>query len=238
MSLLVHRGGHIVTRDDLALVPVSQATDSYLPVPHEHLAETLSTIGQDILKGFTLHKEQYALARDGNQLFGVHVFKSADTELGLSIGFREQLRQEHGHRYRHRRGGIRLRHLALTGNINDHEKAHAERLAGIGRRRHRDALPQSEEFPKDSRRQRDLERPEAYDTEAFKLIGLMFGTDTTPGNCRSSRTNGCSGAYGICSPEHVEFLQRLHGIAQVLSAGHDHGKTYPTAYPADGELRR
>src|SRR5512135_1718375 len=88
MSLLVHRGGHTVTKDELAFIPVPEATESYLPVPHNHLAETLSIIGQDILKGFTLHKEQYALARDGNQLFALHTYKASHAELGLSIGFR------------------------------------------------------------------------------------------------------------------------------------------------------
>jgi len=51
MSLVVHAGGRVVTRDDLALVEVPPATDSYYPVPHERLSESLSTIGRDILKG-------------------------------------------------------------------------------------------------------------------------------------------------------------------------------------------
>jgi len=52
-------------------VPVPEATESYIPVPHNHLVDTLSTIGRDILTGFSAEKEQYALARDGNQMFGV-----------------------------------------------------------------------------------------------------------------------------------------------------------------------
>src|SRR5512137_1318660 len=88
MGLVVHAGGRVVTRDDLALVEVPPATDSYSPVPHERLADTLSTIGRDILKGFALEKEQYALAREGKQMFGVLVFQNDSTELGLSIGFR------------------------------------------------------------------------------------------------------------------------------------------------------
>ena len=75
MSLIVHRGGNMVTRDDLSLVPQPEATETYIPVPHNHLADTLSTIGQDILKGFTLCKEKYALAREGKQMFGIIVFR-------------------------------------------------------------------------------------------------------------------------------------------------------------------
>lgn len=84
MSLLIHRGGQIVTRDDLALVPVPKATDSYIPVPHNNLADTLSTIGRDILKGFTLSNEQYALAREGQQMFGVLAFRNDHAEQGLN----------------------------------------------------------------------------------------------------------------------------------------------------------
>ena len=88
MSLMVHAGGNIVTRDDLSLVEVPEATESYTPVPHNHLAETLLTIGRDILKGYALDGEQYALAREGNQMFGVFTFKGEHPEMGLSIGFR------------------------------------------------------------------------------------------------------------------------------------------------------
>ncbi len=88
MSLIVHAGGSAATRDDLSLVPMPEATDSYIPVPHTHLVDTLSSIGRDILTEFRLEKEQFALARDGNQLFGVLTFKGDHADLGLSIGFR------------------------------------------------------------------------------------------------------------------------------------------------------
>ena len=45
MSLIVHKGGQIATRNDLVLIEVPEATDTYVPVPHDHLADTLSTIG-------------------------------------------------------------------------------------------------------------------------------------------------------------------------------------------------
>ena len=88
MTLTVHAGGRYATRDELSIVPVPGATDSYTPVPHNHLAETLSVIGRDILKGYSLDSEQYALARDGNQMFGVLTFRGEHPDMGLSVGFR------------------------------------------------------------------------------------------------------------------------------------------------------
>jgi hypothetical protein len=175
MSLLVHRGGHIVTRDDLALVPVPQATDSYLPVPHEHLAETLSTIGQDILKGFTLHKEQYALARDGNQLFGVHVFKSADTELGLSIGFRNSYDKSMAIGIAIGAEVFVCDNLALTGDITIMKKHTQNVWQGLEDAAIATLYRSQKNFQKIVADSETLKGRMLDDTEAFKLIGLLFG---------------------------------------------------------------
>ena len=175
MSLLVHRGGHIVTRDELALVPVPQATDSYLPVPHEHLAETLSTIGQDILKGFTLHKEQYALAREGNQLFGVHVFKSADTELGLSIGFRNSYDKSMAIGIAIGAEVFVCDNLALTGDITIMKKHTQNVWQGLEDAAIATLYRSQKNFEKIVADSETLKGRMLSDTEAFKLIGLMFG---------------------------------------------------------------
>ena len=51
-------GGKCVGREELEAIPVPEATDSYQPVSHFVLANTLATIGQDLLRGYTLAKEQ------------------------------------------------------------------------------------------------------------------------------------------------------------------------------------
>ncbi len=87
-ELILHRGGNLVTKADLDLVPLPEATDSYLPVSHYHLADKLLTISQDLLTDYVLVGEQYALARQGNQLFAILNFKRDHSELGLSVAFR------------------------------------------------------------------------------------------------------------------------------------------------------
>ena len=175
MSLMIHRGGHIVTRDDLALVPVPETTESYLPVPHDHLADTLSAIGQDILKGFTLHKEQYALAREGNQLFGVHVFKSSHTELGLSIGFRNSYDKSMA-------VGIAIGaevfvcdNLALTGDITIMKKHTQNVWQGLEDAAISTLYRSQKNFEKIVADSETMKEAAIGDTDAFQLIGLMFG---------------------------------------------------------------
>jgi len=87
-ELMLHRGGNLVTKADLDLVPLPEATDSYLPVSHYHLADKLLTISQDLLIDYLLATENYALARSGNQLFALLNFRKDHNELGLSVAFR------------------------------------------------------------------------------------------------------------------------------------------------------
>lgn len=88
MGLLLHKDGKEAKKEDLALIPLPPATDSYTPVSHYDLANTLSTIGQDILTDYTLIGETYALARQGNQMFAFLKFQSDQNDTALSFAFR------------------------------------------------------------------------------------------------------------------------------------------------------
>jgi hypothetical protein len=87
-EILMHRGGELITRDQLDLIPMPEPTESYVPVSHYHLADKFLTISQDILRDYVLIGENYGIARQGNQLFAVLKFKSEKSEMGLSIAFR------------------------------------------------------------------------------------------------------------------------------------------------------
>ncbi len=175
MSLLVHRGGQIVTRDDLALVPVPEATDSYIPVPHNNLADTLSTIGRDILKGFTLSNEQYALARDGQQMFGVLAFRNDHTELGLSIGFRNSYDKSMAIGIAIGAQVFVCDNLALTGDITIMRKHTANVWQGLEDAAISTLYRSQQNFRKIVEDSVTLKGRMIDNTEAFKMIGLMFG---------------------------------------------------------------
>lgn len=87
-EILMHRGGELVTREQLDLIKMPEATESYVPVSHYHLADKFLTISQDILRDYVLIGENYGIARQGNQLFAVLKFKNEKSELGLSLAFR------------------------------------------------------------------------------------------------------------------------------------------------------
>jgi hypothetical protein len=68
-ELVVHRGGWDATPADLASVPVPESTNSYVPVPYGRLVEEVKLHIPRF--GLKLKSERYALARAGDQMFGV-----------------------------------------------------------------------------------------------------------------------------------------------------------------------
>ncbi len=87
-DLITQRGSQLVTRDQLDLVPMPEATESYIPVSHYHLAEKILSLSSEILRDYTLSGESYAISRSGSQLFALINFKRERAELGLSVAFR------------------------------------------------------------------------------------------------------------------------------------------------------
>jgi hypothetical protein len=68
-TLLSHTGEtDIVTREQLAALPAVIGTDTFKPIPHIELVQTMEKVLQR--RGVDIVKEQYALRRDGSRLFG------------------------------------------------------------------------------------------------------------------------------------------------------------------------
>lgn len=87
-ELITQRGSQIVTRDQLDLIPLPEETDSYIPVSHFHLSQKIMSLSQEILRDYTLLGENYAVSRNGNQLFALLNFEREQSEIGLSVAFR------------------------------------------------------------------------------------------------------------------------------------------------------
>jgi len=90
-GLLVHAGGWTATKADLAAVPVPEATDSYVPVPYGRFVEEVELHVPRF--GLTITREEFALARDGAQMFGVLTCTNGhgDRDYSLAIGLRNSL---------------------------------------------------------------------------------------------------------------------------------------------------
>lgn len=76
------------TLDQVLAVPVPRHTRSWCPVPY---ADTIGYLRDSIAArlGMEIESEEYGLAQDGAQLFGVMRLEAGDNEQGLAIGFRQ-----------------------------------------------------------------------------------------------------------------------------------------------------
>src|SRR5438093_8824569 len=90
-TLVVHRGGWEATKADLGAVPVPEPTESYHPVPYgRFVAEVELHVPRFGLK---IQSEAFALAREGNQMFGVLTCTNGHSpgDYALAIGLRSSL---------------------------------------------------------------------------------------------------------------------------------------------------
>lgn len=87
-QLVLHRGGWEATTADLASVPVPDPTDSYHPVPYSRFVEEMELHVPRF--GLTIQSEQFALAREGSQMFGVLTCTNGHDagDYALAIGLR------------------------------------------------------------------------------------------------------------------------------------------------------
>jgi hypothetical protein len=86
-NLILHAGGKAATIAEIAAVPLPEKTRTYTPVGHDVFVEHVKAQ----LPGFGFHvlTEEYGLAREGNQFFGVMRLgnggSSADWALALGL---------------------------------------------------------------------------------------------------------------------------------------------------------
>lgn len=87
-ELLLHRGGWTATKADLAAAPVPEETDSYVPVPYLRFVEEIELHAPRL--GLVITSESFALARAGQQMFGVLdlAAPSPDGDYTIVLGIR------------------------------------------------------------------------------------------------------------------------------------------------------
>lgn len=174
-ELMLHRGGNLMTRADLDLVPLPQETDSYLPVGHYHLADKLLTISQDLLTDYILVREHYALARQGNQLFALLNFKKDHNEFGLSVAFRNSYDRSMSIGLAIGASVFICDNLALSGDVavmKKHTKNAWNALEDLAISNLYRAGKSFQKVIADADRLRAIPME---DREAFELMGYLFG---------------------------------------------------------------
>lgn len=87
-KLMLHAGGWSASLADIEDVEIPEPTNSYMPVPYGRLVEEVKL--QLPRFGLHLSREEYGLAREGRQLFGVLSCRNGkpETDYCLAIGLR------------------------------------------------------------------------------------------------------------------------------------------------------
>lgn len=177
MSLIMENGNYC-SLNDLRLVKLPQETRTYKPVSHFDLVKNLGEVSSGLLRGYRLDNTQYGLARDGNQMFGVHTYQNGiSSELSLSIAFRNSYDKSMSVGIAIGASVMVCSNLALTGDIaimrkhtqnvwNDLEELIITTIYRSQHNFHR--VVEDAEIM----RSRYLSNDNAY-----KLLGLLYGND-------------------------------------------------------------
>lgn len=85
-NLMAHAGASKLTREELALVPIPPATDTFKPIPHfeiiNYLEESFSYRGIEIVRS------EFAVTPDGLRMFGLVEIDMVEDGLRFSVGVR------------------------------------------------------------------------------------------------------------------------------------------------------
>lgn len=167
--------GQKVDFEALKLISPPEATKSYQPVLHHELASAVKSIGSEILHGFTFHKEQYALAREGNQMFAVHSYKNGSDEMGLSIGFRNSYDKSLSVGIAMGASVFVCDNLVFDGEITTFRKHTTNVLLDLKKLILNVVFSQKENYKKVTMDALHMKSLDVVDDTAFRLMGLLFG---------------------------------------------------------------
>jgi hypothetical protein len=174
-QIIVHRGGELVTREQLDLIKLPDATDSYIPVSHYHLADKLITISADILRDYALIGETYAVARQGNQMFAVLKFQREESDMALSIAFRNSYDRSMSLGIAIGATVFVCDNLAMQGDIvimRRHTKNVWNELEDLAITTLYKSQRRFDQIVADAE---TMKHSPIHDEEAFKLMGLLYG---------------------------------------------------------------
>jgi len=75
-----------VTRQELALLPTPQRTDTHIPIPHHEVVNAvIETLG---FRHIAVHRDEYAVSDDGNKMFGLMELDQTFAGCRFAIGLR------------------------------------------------------------------------------------------------------------------------------------------------------
>lgn len=201
-DLMLHCGGVKATLEELDLIPLPVATESYQPVSHHDLAVSLKSIGQDILTDYVLIGENYGLARNGNQMFALLKFQSDNKEMAMCIGFRNSYDRSMSIGMALGASVFVCDNLALTGEIAVMRKHTKNVLSGLEDLALSTLYRSQKNFQQIVEDSERLKQIQMNDKQAFQSIGWLYGQDIlSPRQIPIVREKWLK-------PQHAEFAEK------------------------------
>ena len=84
--LIAHCGSHYLTRDQLKLIQAPEATETYQPLAHHAIVESL--LEALTFRHIPVVRDEYAVSEDGMKMFGVLDLETTFDGCRFSIGIR------------------------------------------------------------------------------------------------------------------------------------------------------
>lgn len=86
MTLMAHCGTTKISREELKLLPIPEATRTHRPIPHHEIVQALvETLG---FRHIQVVRDEYAVSPDGMKMFGVLDLDYVYGDLAFSLGIR------------------------------------------------------------------------------------------------------------------------------------------------------
>jgi len=175
-ELLMHTaGGDYASLDELRQIPIPEETPTYKTVSHYDLATNLAEVSGTLLRDYQLEKSQYGLARDGNQLFGVHTYRNGSDSMGLSIGFRNSYDKSMSVGIAIGASVFVCDNLALMGEIAIARKHTANVWQDLEELIITTIYRSQNNFTRIVEDAQVMQAQHLSDNDAYRLIGLMYG---------------------------------------------------------------
>lgn len=175
-TLVLHRGGQIATRDQVAAITAPLATDTWHPVSH---IRVLSKI-EELLgsAGYVITRQQFALSHHGNRFFAVLDLKSDIVEgVSLALGLRNSIDKSFPYGLAGGTRAFACDNLALTGDWD--ELTISRKHTRFGEVRFTEALSNgirklAQYRDMESRRIERMRETSITDMEALGFMALAF----------------------------------------------------------------
>lgn len=181
-KLILHCGGHVATREQLAAVVTPGSTDTWQPVPHIDLVTNVESALAN--SGMQVVTSAYALAHEGRRFFGLMQVAMAGREEAKDYGYVVSLRNAHDKAWKIMMGvgssAFVCDNLAFSSEIEVSRKHTSHVIVDLPRLVGSAAGQLAERWSDQATRIETYKRHELTDSQANDLIVRAFEGGVAP----------------------------------------------------------